>query len=220
MGRAEICRRFLQSFKNTLPAKADVLLYVPGDDPTLSEYEALRGTPEVKKFIIGANLGGYAPTLQALWKMFPDYSYYLSMEDDCILLDQGWDKHLIETYTRAFYPHDLGLIQLVDESHEVRCQFVSRKWTELLGYFMYPPLREHGVKALHTLAENLKLNVWALNARVRHKGEWRGGYSNGKVEWMSSEAAQRYHENDARFEQYMWTEYPTDEMIILQGVHA
>lgn len=220
MGRPQLCQRFLASFMQTLPSKADILLYVPEDDECLPEYEALRGNRGLREIVFGPNMGGYAQTLQGLWRRFPNYSHYLSMEDDCILLDQGWDKHLIETYTRSFYPHNVGMIQLVDVSGEVRCQFVSRKWTDLLGYFMYPPLREHAVKALYTLAENLRLNVWAHNARVRHEGSWRGGFSNGKVEWMSPEAAQRYHENDARFEEYMRNEYPVEEQIILQALHA
>jgi hypothetical protein len=165
------------------------------DDPDLHQYDDVPSSCDLARFI-GPDLG-FAPACQDLYDRNQIFDYYLTMEDDCILIDKDWDAHLIELYESTF-PHKHGLIQLMDTSNEIRCEMVSRQWIETLGYFMKPELREHAVAGLWTIGEGMGLNVFADKARVTHKGAWRGGYSNGRTEWMSPEALQRYQENEVR----------------------
>jgi hypothetical protein len=220
MGRLPQFKKFLESYVDTvsrsgeedLPTYVELIIFQPSDDPDLPAYEEyLNSLPKDYLYrhnirrIIGDNQGGYAPTNEHISKLCPEYSYYLTMEDDCELLDVGWEVALIAEY--AFYSKGIGVLIMQDVSGAVVCEFVSRKWIDTLGFFMLPYLREHAHAAVYTLGQAINRCRTTTTARVRHTVTARNGYTNSSRETMSPQARENYDENERRFHEWQLADF-------------
>jgi hypothetical protein len=212
LGRRASIEQFLRTYKDKtqIGKYSDLILLNVDNDPALHSYDDI--TTQIIRHI-EPNTGGYAQGCNKLWELHPEYSYYVSMEDDCLLLDDDWDKKLIE-FSRTRFPDGLGIVLMHDVSGEVICSCISKWWADTLGHLYFPPLREHGVKSTYNLGISLKRLEISYNTRIKHIQTGRDGFSNGKVEWMSPEAQIRYRENDERYKLWETQEFPIQKSLL------
>lgn len=180
-GRASILARLVRSFQQTTSGNADLLIRNGEKDPTCAEYAVFDGIDSVIR-VVGTDDGFGWPTatyclaIEDLRLRYPDYSYYAMMEDDCTLLDSGWDKWLIDAFET--FPNRVGVIHLVDVSNQIHALAASAEWINAVGHFMCPELREEAFDGLMRLAgSSMKQGT---GARILHRPvpphEGRGGF--------------------------------------------
>ena len=89
-GRPKLLKEMLESFRKTCSEGTDVAVYIDDDDPLLSEYE-LYGN---KVWVMGRK--NVAQIHNWLVQQYPNYDYYMPINDDITFQTLGWDKILIE----------------------------------------------------------------------------------------------------------------------------
>ena len=89
-GRPELLKEMLASFNKTKSFGTSVAIYIDDDDPRLGEYE-LYGD---KIWILPRK--NVAQIHNWLIEQYPDYDYYMPINDDVTFQTSGWDKILME----------------------------------------------------------------------------------------------------------------------------
>ena len=89
-GRPELLKRMLESFNRTKSSTTDVAIYIDDDDPELSAYDLLGDKLWVMKRQNVAQIHNW------LVNQYPDYDYYMPINDDVTFETVGWDKALVE----------------------------------------------------------------------------------------------------------------------------
>lgn len=149
-GRPDVVREMLTSFRDThTSGLSDVLVRTGEKDPVAKKYTGI--SLEFKDVIwhhgtdegFGWPTAGYCLAIEDIVKRFPDYSYYMMLEDDCLLLTPGWDRWMIERFED--FPNRIGMIHLTSSIHAL---VVSRQWIDTLGFFQPPVLREQAFNGL------------------------------------------------------------------------
>jgi hypothetical protein len=140
------------------------------DDPELHIYDSL--PTEIIRHI-GPNYGFYKDCAE-LVKLFPNYSYYLTTEDDCIFLDKGWDLNLLAAAKRIF-KNNIGVLYLTDTSGECRCEFLSREWIDALESLWPFNITAYATEYIAHLADTLGVGAWVGDAKVEHHQTFRNG---------------------------------------------
>ena len=190
----------LASFRSThTRGLSDLVIRTGEQDPTAREYSGI--TREFDDVIwyhgtddgFGWPTAGYCLAIEDIVKRFPDYSYYMMLEDDCLLLKAGWDAWMIDQFES--FPNRIGLIHLASSIHAL---VASREWIDALGFFQPPVLREHGFSGLLDLGEKSGYMVEGAGCPIDHRpvSPDRGrpgfiftGYPETRAHWNEDEAA-------------------------------
>jgi len=157
-GRPLAFARFLDSFLETSDGAADVLLRNGEADPTKDEYAVFEDVPGLIR-VVGTDEGfnsvsgnaGYNCAQQDLYERFPDYSAYLSIEDDCVLHTRGFDTQLLSMLDD--FPGRVGCLHLYDRAQTIHVMCVSAEWCSALGWFFDPQVGEQGFNQMLNLAQ-------------------------------------------------------------------
>jgi hypothetical protein len=156
-GRPTTFARFMASWMATTSGASDLILRNGEDDPLADLYAAFEGTPNLIR-VLGTDRGfnsvggnaGYNCAQQDLWERFPDYSAYLSIEDDCILHTPNFDTMLLRMFDD--YPGRVACLELYDRSQTIHCPCLSAEWCDALGFLFHPDVGEHGFYQVLDLA--------------------------------------------------------------------
>lgn len=89
-GRPELLNDMLRSFRETSSPGTHVAVYIDDDDPRLSEYN-LNGD---KTWVMHRQ--NVAQIHNWLVNTYPDYDYYMPINDDVTFMTKGWDNILID----------------------------------------------------------------------------------------------------------------------------
>ncbi len=203
-GRRVQFQAFLDSFDATHTGHAQVLLRNGLYDPDLESYSDI-DHPCVTRMVgrddgfEGWPTSGYCFAMQDLWWHHPGFAAYSMMEDDCTLLDEGWDHTLLDRF--AMFPDRVGLVRW--EVGGITVLAASREWCERLGYFMLRELREQAWEGLLLLAGARIID----GPRLAHWPQARGQYRNDMgFSRMDPEVVALYQADCARLA--AWREGP------------
>lgn len=114
---------------------ADVIAYVDDDQVDAYKGRATKGS----YWVHGPRIGPVA-SANALWKSYPDYSAYGLITDDSIITTIGWDQWLLAAFGQlplaVISPHH-------GNGNYVDMPFVSKTWTELVGWYACPLMKHY-----------------------------------------------------------------------------
>lgn len=130
-GRPEMCRRAVESAKNTAKGDVEILVYLDEDDPTVPEY---------RKFLYGSETVIDKPrrsgeAIRELYKYTPDRGPIDPMQlfyfgsDDITWETNGWDSIFKEKMPEH------GLAVLYPKMGDSCNPCFTRKWVETVGLF-------------------------------------------------------------------------------------
>ncbi len=158
-GRPAVLADLIDSFEKThTPGLSDLIFRNGEDDPIWSEYLTYEDHPTIMR-VLGSDKGfgwptaGYCLAIEDLRHRFPHYSYYAMMEDDCLLLEKGWDAEVIRLINED--PQKLRVVHFTDVSNQIHAMATSAEWINAVGHFLAPELREKGFDGLLTLAKSM-----------------------------------------------------------------
>jgi len=212
-GRRKVLQNFIDSFDVTETGYSEILLRNGYNDVTLKEYLDI-DHPKIHH-VIGTDTGfdgwptaGYCFAIQDLVERYPNYDYYGMMEDDCLLLDKGWDQWMISTFEEKF-PHGIGLIEFTDITGGIHALFTSKKQIETLGYFLDRRVREQAWESLLHLNGNENT---IRGSRIQHCPTPRGQYRNDLgFAGMDPEIVRLWTEDQLLLKQWKESIYPIEK---------
>lgn len=198
-GRPQVVREMLGSFDVTTFGFADLIVRTGEKDPEAHRYAGITSEFNDVQWYHGPDEGfgwptaGYCMAIEDIVKRFPDYSYYMMLEDDCLLLQRNWDKWVVEQF--AAMPNHIGLIHLASSIHAL---IASREWIDTLGFFLPPVLREHGFSGLMEIGTDSGSMIEGTGCPIDHRpvspGRGRAGfvytgYPETRTFWAEDEMA-------------------------------
>lgn len=89
-GRPQKIKEMLDSYYKTKSAGTDLVIYLDDDDPKLAEYDLHGSKIWVLPRMHVAQIHNW------IAKQYPEYDYYMPINDDVIFRTKGWDKILID----------------------------------------------------------------------------------------------------------------------------
>ena len=160
-GRPLTFARFLESWAADSAGVSDIILRNGSFDPLVDSYLDFEGFPNLIRYVGNdapykdsmTGNAGYLPAQQEMWERFPGYAAYLSIEDDCVFEEKGFDKKILAQF--LLFPNRCGMLRLHDHSDEIECYAFSDVWCNALGYLWPDVAGETGFKVMPVIAEEL-----------------------------------------------------------------
>jgi hypothetical protein len=186
LGRRALFQRWYDSFLATsVTDKCDIFMWNVDDDPALHEYDDVpahiirhHGPRDHRWF-------GFVNCTNELYKLHPGYSYYMSAEDDVVMLEHGWDKRVLEFFQSL--PVAGNVVKFEDNAHCIDSYIIDSAYTDAAGYFHYPIFPGYGCWAVREIAEEIG-RYHLLNGPVlEHFVQTRDGFCAGSFDTMEPE---------------------------------
>lgn len=168
-GRPKLLKEMLESFRKTRSFGTDVAVYLDDDDPTLSEYD-LHGSSDKLWVMPRKNV---AQIHNWLVKTYPDYDYYMAINDDVIFVTPGWDKILMDTIKDK--GDGWGISYPDDDTANHKYNYptfgmMSANMVKVLGSFYPPELKMmNGDVFLLDIGRAIGRLYYCPNALIKHR---------------------------------------------------
>lgn len=133
-GRPELCKKAVDSIRETAEEEIEILLYIDEDDPRKEEYMWKPCERESVRMAIGPNIRCAKSLLKLAEFSTGDFITYSS--DDYFYVTKGWDK----TLKRCMPKDGIGVVYPADHKQAGKTKtmtpFISRKRYDAVG--LYP----------------------------------------------------------------------------------
>lgn len=226
-GRPQVLKEMLVSFFSTMSPGTCLIVYLNDDDPKLPEYkdviapfvtdhEMLRVEVGPRKYI--------AEVFNEYFWQFPDFQYYMTMNDDHIYITPNWGEKLAEIVEKqgggwGIAGADDYLTDWETCQHPSAC-VISGKMTRALGYIVWPKIRHIGIDTFQMkVAQGIKRLFLTRDVVIEHR-HW----SNGKrpmddnYKWVY--ASEEQNHGLAAVQEYLLTQYHEDIKKINDAIAA
>lgn len=134
-------RRLIESACETSDGPFEIVLYQ--DDDAVYEDEHVFDVPSYRSDVTVNVITGPRITLSDTWNKCWEaarYDVFLQADDDLKFSSDSWDTKVLEAFDS--YPDKICVVYGRDGVHQPPAcatqQFLSRRWTEVLGYFTPP----------------------------------------------------------------------------------
>jgi hypothetical protein len=119
-----------------------LLVYIDRDQRELYQWCFHEGAPQQLKVTVGERVGPCAAA-NYLLRQHPEFDAYGMFCDDCRVTVPGWDRFVLDTLN-----DDFAMVAPAHACKAVDFPFVSKKWTETLGWYCHPSLYHWGWDAV------------------------------------------------------------------------
>jgi len=202
--RPDVCIKMIESFWNTAKS-AKLVIYLDKDDPKRKEYFKIISISEEKRkplprFHINKRMTTTAIFNKAL-KQYPDYKYYLLINDDVIFETKNWDisfiKHLEKKNGGVVYANDLLNINLPT----FPC--IDARMAKALGWLQLPTLNHlYGDNVWHYIATKLNKLFFMKHIVIEHR-TWMNKKSQVDNVYKRTNSKEMYDKDQDAFRTWM-----------------
>lgn len=170
--RPELCKRMVESFKETSTEKNDLILGINIGDENIIKYNEI-----LCHKVIVKNDSTVTKIINDIYKIYPNYDYYHVTNDDVIYRTKAWDTkltYILEEYGGGIaYGNDLL-------QRENLCTFpmISSSISKITGWLQLPTLN-HGYcsdNIWKLIGDNCKCLYYLPGVIIEHK--WEGNLEN------------------------------------------